>query len=354
MEQLSLLRRFNQVLLAILLFISLLYIGSGFFIPVSIAGLFAMLLKPACHQLEKWGIHRTVAAFLCVLSFVVGLVLVATILIDQLTSLLYDLPRLDQRLADLLDKAHVFINDTFNISRQRQNEFVQQRIRGWLQYAGAYLTRVLFFAGNMLVDFIIVMTYTLLFLLYRTRLKNFIFKLASTQHHKTHAIINKITDVANSYVAGVFLVVLLLTVVNTAGLIVIGIEHALLFGIMAGILNIIPYLGSLVGSLIPVLFALLTKDSLWTPVVVALFFLAVQQIESYILTPNITGGKIRLNPLSTLMVLLLGGIIWGVAGMIVFVPYLGILKVIFDHINRLKPYGYLLGKEEESIPDARG
>lgn len=353
MSQYPLLRQFNQVLLAFLLMIGLLYIGSGFFIPVSIAGLFAMLLVPVCHQLEKWGIHRTVAAFLCVLSIVVGLVLLTIILINQLTSLLYELPRLDQRLDTLLDRGYAFIKETFDISRERQNEFVQQRLRSWLQLAGAYLTNLLFFIGNMVIDFVIVMTYTLLFLLYRNRLKKFIFKITSTQNHHAYAIINRITDVANSYVAGVFLVVLILSIVNTAGLMVIGIEHALFFGIMAGILNIIPYLGSLVGSLIPVLFALLTKDSLWTPLVVALFFLTVQQVESYVLTPNITGGKIRLNPLATLMVLLLGGITWGVAGMIVFVPYLGILKVIFDHVDRLQPYGYLLGKEEESLPGIR-
>lgn len=341
------LRQFNQVLLALLLFFGILYLGQVFIVPVAIGGLFAMLLVPVCRKLEKWGMPRTVAAILCVLTVVVILGLLILVLVDQLTALAYDLPRLDFKLAELLDDIHQFINETFDVSREEQNAYLQRSIRNSLQLVGIYLRSVFFFAGSLLVSFIIVMSYTLLFLLYRRRLKNFILQVTASYDANAHAIVSKITDVASSYIAGVFLVVLILIIINTAGLALIGIEHALLFGLMAGILNIIPYIGSLTGSLIPVLFALLTKDSLWTPLVVAIFFMVVQQIESYILTPKITGGKIKLNPMATLMVLLLGSAIWGIAGMILFVPYLGIAKVVFDNINQLKPLGYVLGKDGE-------
>lgn len=331
--------------MALLLFFGILYLIKGFMIPVAIGGLFAMLLAPACRKLELWGIHRTVAAILCVLAVVILLILLLIVLIDQLTALAYDLPRLDYKLSELLDEAHMFVKETFDVSRAKQNEYIQQSLRSALQYAGIYLRSLFLFAGSLLVSFIIVMSYTLLFLLYRGRLKSFISRLTKNYDANAHEIVGKITTVASSYISGVFLVVLILTAINTAGLMVIGIDHALLFGLMAGLLNIIPYLGSLVGSLIPVLFALLTKDSLWTPVIVAIFFLVVQQIESYILTPNITGAKIKLNPMATLMILLLGSAIWGIAGMILFVPYLGIAKVIFDNINRLKPFGFVLGKD---------
>ncbi|GAA4426666.1 hypothetical protein GCM10023188_09040 [Pontibacter saemangeumensis] len=341
------LRQFNQILLALLLFFGILYLGQVFIVPVAIGGLFAMLLVPVCRQLEKQGVPRTLAAILCVLTVVVVLALLVVVLVDQLTALANDLPRLDLKLAQLLNDMHRFINETFDISQEAQNEYLQQSLRSSLQIVGVYLRNLFLFAGSILVSFIIVMTYTLLFLLYRRKLKNFILRVTIRYNANAPAIVGKITNVASSYIAGVFLVVLILSVVNTAGLAVIGIDHALLFGLVAGILNIIPYIGSLTGSLIPVLFALLTKDSLWTPLVVALFFMLVQQIESYILTPNITGGVIKLNPMATLMVLLLGSAIWGIAGMILFVPYLGIAKVVFDNINPLKPLGYVLGKDEK-------
>lgn len=345
MEQHFTLRRFNQVLLALLLFFGILYLARDFIIPVAIGGLFAMLLTPACRKLEKWGIHRTIAAIICVLAVVVLLILLIIVLVDQLTSLAYDLPRLDYKLSELLDEAHRYVKENFHVSREEQNEYIQRSLRSSLQFVGIYLRSLFLFAGSMLVSFVIVMSYTLLFLLYRKKLKNFISRLTDSYDANAHVMVSKITTVASSYISGVFLVVFILTIINTVGLMVIGIDHALLFGLVAGLLNIIPYLGSIAGSLIPVLFALLTRDSLWTPVVVAIFFLVVQQVESYILTPNITGAKVKLNPMATLMVLLLGSAIWGIAGMILFVPYLGIAKVIFDNIDRLRPLGFVLGKD---------
>jgi len=341
------LQRFNQVLLALLLVFGLLYLGQAFIIPVAIGGLFAMLLVPVCKKLEKWGLPPTMAAILCVFTVVIVLIIVFTVLINQLVILVEDLPQLGDRLTALLEEAHHYVRRTIQVSREEQIEYVQQALRDSMRYAGLYLRSLLLFAGSAVISFIIVMSYTLLFLLYRHRLVNFVSRLASRHNANASTIVRKITDVANSYIAGVFLVVLILSTVNSIGLMLIGIEHALLFGLMAGLLNIIPYLGSIAGSLIPVIFALLTKDSLWYPVLVLLFFLAVQQVESYILTPNITGAKVKLNPMATLMVLLLGGVIWGIAGMILFVPYLGIAKVIFDHVQNLQPYGYVLGKDDE-------
>src|SRR5690606_29760222 len=147
---------------------------------------------------------------------------------------------------------------------------------------------------------------------------------------------------------GVCIVAVTFSVINTIGLTIIGIENALFFGVMVAFVNIIPYIGSVAGSTIVVLYTLITRDSLVTPAVVALFFIVLQQIDSYILTPKITGSKIQLNALFTIMALLLGSLVWGVAGMILFVPFLGAAKVVFDHVESLKPYGTLIGNRDVS------
>src|SRR5690606_40268343 len=156
----------------------------------------------------------------------------------------------------------------------------------------------------------------------------------------------KTTNVASSYLAGVCIVALIFSVINSIGLSIIGIENALFFGVMVAFINIIPYIGSVAGSAIVVIYTLITRDSLVTPAVVALFFIVLQQIDSYVLTPKITGSKIQLNALATIMSMLLGSLVWGVAGMILFVPFLGAAKVVFDHVNSLKPYGSLIGDRE--------
>lgn len=354
MEQHAALRMFNQVLLALLLFFSLLSLGSAFIIPVAIGGLFAMLLVPVCRKMEEFHFPRVLAAFISVFAILIVLVFIIGMVINQLANLANDLPRLDQRLNEVLNDIHHSIRQNFDVSQEKQKEYLQRGIRQSLESIGTYITNIFILASSFLVYFFIVMTYSLLFLIFRTKIKNFIFRISGTySNNDARAIIHKIIDVANSYIAGVFMVVFILTAINTIGLMAIGIEHALLFGLVAGILNIIPYLGSLVGSIIPVLFALLTKDSFWYPVSVAIFFFVVQNIESYFLTPNLTGSKIKLNPLATLMALLLGSATWGIAGMILFVPYMGILKVVFDNIEKFKPYGYLLGKEKEPVSDVQ-
>lgn len=307
-----------------------------------------MLLVPVFRKLEQLRLSRIIAASLSVLGILIILVFVIVIVVNQLSDLADGLPKLDQKLNNVLNDIHASIKQNFDVSQEKQKEYLQRGLRQSIQSVGTYLTDIFILAGSFLVYFFIIMTYTLLFLIFQTKIKNFIFRVSGTySNNEARAIIHKIIDVANSYIAGVFMVMFILTAINAVGLTVIGIEHALLFGLIAGILNIILYLGSMVGSIIPVTFAFLTKDSLWYPLTVAIFFFIVQQIESYFLTPNLTGSKIKLNPLATLMALLLGGAIWGVAGMVLFIPYLSILKIVFDNISKLKPYGYLLGKEEE-------
>ena len=359
MARATTLQKFNRVLLAILLFFGILHLAAPFLIPLAIAGLFAMLLVPVVHKLENWGLSRLWAAVISVITVVIVLVTLIVLLINQIGNLTNDLPELGKTFADKLEQTHAFIIDTFNLTHKQQIKYIRQELNISVQAIASSLKTVLRFSGTILIKFILVMILTAVFLFYRKRLKNFVYMLfggyqqhdpflivASEGNSHPSTIINDIAQVANSYISGVFMVTLILSVINTLGLMIIGLEHALFFGLLAGLLNIIPYVGSVGGSLIPVVYALLTHDSWATPLIIAVFFLVVQLSESYFLTPNITGAKVRLNPMVIIISLLLGGFIWGVAGMIMVIPYMGIVKVICDHVNKLRPYGYLMGNED--------
>jgi predicted PurR-regulated permease PerM len=357
MSKLSNLQRFNQILLAILLFFGLMKLGAIFLIPIAIGGLFAMMLVPVSRKLEKWGLPRLLAGLACILTVLIVFTITIVVLINQLTSLVNDMPRISETLTIKLNQLHDMLANKINMSREKQHAFLKNELNDYLQSISSYITSIVKFTGTLIGSFILTMVYAFFFLFYRQKLKNFVYlAVASRIHDSPHPIvgapprnpgiiINKITQVANSYVSGLFLVILILSAANALGIYLIGIEHALFFGLMAGILNLIPYIGSITGSLIPILFALLTKDSIWYPVALIIFFVLLQMVESYVLTPNITGARVRLNPMITLMGLLFGGFIWGIPGMIIFIPYLGIVKVIFDHVKKLRPYGYLMGKE---------
>ncbi|MBK0402552.1 AI-2E family transporter [Adhaeribacter sp. BT258] len=357
MAKLTNLQRFNQILLALLLFFGLMKLASTFLIPIAIGGLFAMMLIPVSQKLESWGLSRLVAGLVCILTVLVVLIVVIFLMVNQLTSLLNDLPRISETMTAKLNRLHHLLATKINVSPQKQHEFLKAEVKEYLQSLSTYIAGFLRVTGTVLASFILTMVYAFFFLLYRQKLKNFVFLAVTSRIHASahpiigapsrdpSIIISKITNVANAYVSGLFLVILILSAANTLGIYLIGIEHALFFGLMAGILNLLPYIGSILGSLVPILFAILTKDSLFYPLALIGFFIFLQMIESYVLTPNITGASIRLNPMVTLMGLLFGGFIWGIPGMILFIPYLGIVKVIFDHVKKLRPYGYLMGKD---------
>ena len=146
-----------------------------------------------------------------------------------------------------------------------------------------------------------------------------------------------------AYITGLMLVTLIVAILNTIGLLFLGIEHALFFGILSGILTIIPYIGIFLGALLPTLMALITKDSAWYAVGVIAVFFVVQFLEGNFITPRITGSKVSINALAAIIALLLGGKILGIAGMILAVPAIGVLKIMLAYSRRLKPFVILLG-----------
>ncbi len=160
-------------------------------------------------------------------------------------------------------------------------------------------------------------------------------------------LVERIQKVTQNYLVGLLSVIGILAVLNTTGLFIIGMEHAIFFGVFAALLAVIPYIGIIIGALPPLLFALLLGDSLLTAALVVAVFGVVQALEGNFISPKIVGSKVSINPFVAIIALIIGGEIWGIAGMILFVPLVGILKVIFSEIEGLKPYGYLLGNSIE-------
>ncbi len=342
----SVLFQTNQVLLFLLLLFTILYWGQSFLMPLALGSLLAMLLAPLTSQLERWKFPRLLASLVSVLLTVGIIFAIFSVLINQLILLGRDLGSLEDRVPTMLENIYIYISDTFELTKTQQENYLKNQLSLAAGGITNFATLMLRSLGGYLVNFMIVVTYSILLLLYRGRLKNFVTRLVRIQSKDgvkgaTH-IVDKTTQVASSYIGGIFIVVLILSVVNTVALYFIGIKHALFFGLMAGLLNLIPYVGSVMGSVFPVVYALLTHDTASAAFIAGIYFFIIQNVESYVLTPNIAGAKVDLSPLATIVALLLGGFIWGVAGMVVFVPILGIAKVIFDNVEELHPYGYLI------------
>lgn len=342
------LKNFNQFLLLLVLVFVIMHYARNFLVPVAIAGMFAMMLVPVSRFLERRRIPRGIAAAISVLVTLVVFTGVSYVLVHQVFLLSKDISVIGERLSALLESTYGFIAEHFEYPVEKQREYIKEQTNllsgSAAKYAGNFLVYVL----AMLANVLIITTYTLLFLIYRARIKRFVLMLVNRYGGRSNieeakVMVEKITGVASSYLSGVFSVVFILSVVYTIGLMIIGVDNALFFGLLAALINVIPYIGSVGGAIIVVIYTLITGDSLTTPIIVAIFFTVIQQLDSYFLTPKITGGMVQLSPLFTIMALLLGGMVWGVAGMLLFIPFIGVLKVIFDHVEGLKPYGYLIG-----------
>ncbi|QCR22551.1 AI-2E family transporter [Pontibacter sp. SGAir0037] len=339
--------RFNKTLLSVLLVCLLLYLGKPFLIPIAIAAFFAMLLFPMMQQLQRFNLKEATAALVSILILLVCLVALSTLVYYQVSILEDDLPRLEGKVEEKTKQLQWLLYETTDLSHAEQDQIIEEK-KPDIAKAVFKSVRDFVLQGLFILLFVfIVLTYTFFFLIYQQRIQYFLVRLSLFDSRK-HAmvILARITRIIHDYLKGTLTVISTLAIVYALGFWAIGIEHAILFAIITALLRVVPYFGSFLGIAFPIAFALLTKDSFWYPVLVLVFFMITQLLEANLLTPYITGSRVKLNPLATIMVILLGNLLWGVAGMILFVPLFASLKIIFDRIPRLSPYGFILGKDD--------
>lgn len=337
--------KISLVLISVALILVALELGDSLLVPLCFSFLFALLLHPLCTKLESLRMPRVLAIFICLIVIIIVVGILLYFISSQLLSFGEDLPELQKKLELLLEEIHTFISQTFGIGKNSQLNLFRTSTDAMIQSSGAFFTSVLAYTTSTFADLGLMPVFIFFFLYYRTFFKQFLNKLfIKTPNHQITHIMYKIQNVVKNYIMGLMLVMVIIAVLNTLGLLVLGIKYAFFFGALAALLNIIPYLGIIIGSAFPILIALLTKNSIWYALGVAGVFTIVQFLEGNFITPNIVGSKVSVNPLAAIIALLLGGMLWGPAGMILSIPFTAILKVILDNIEPLEPFGFLLGE----------
>jgi predicted PurR-regulated permease PerM len=339
--------RFAFGLISLIGIVFIMSVLKGILIPLAFGGILAMLLHPICHRLEGWKLPRVVAIFIClilVVGFIFGLF---TLVVNQLSTFSEELPAYSSKVTQLLNKLQIFIEQKLNIRKGKQGAELQKYGLEALKNSGEYISNFLSGTSNLLANASLVPIYVFFFLYYRDFLKVFLHRLLkNTKTSKINLVISKIYEVVQSYLLGLFLVIFIVAVLNSVGLMFLDIDYAIFLGTFAAFLLLIPYIGITIGALLPIIIALLTKDSPLYAVAVLGLFLAVQALESNLITPYVVGSKVSINSFAAIIALLLGGQLWGMAGLVLALPIIAIIKVIFDNVPGLQPYGYLLGEAE--------
>lgn len=337
------LERSARIVTVVTLSLALLYTGRALFIPLGFAVLFSFILYPVCRWLEQHRFSRgmAIATGLLAITLIIGSV--GYLLTRQVSEFQKSLPTLETRFNSALDQLSLEITEHFNLSRDGQNAW----LRNMAEKAVGMIGQLLFNTGSALVTLFIIPVYTALILYNRKPLAGLLQSFFPEERRsQIRVILHKTIDTYYNFIKGMAVVYLMVGLLNSLGLWALQIPQAFLFGFIASVLTFIPYVGIMIASLLPITVAWITKDSFWYPVGVVVVFAFVQYLEANLIFPLAVSSRLKLNTLVTLIVMFAGGMLWGAAGMILFIPLVAIAKLIADETDPGGKLARILGNGE--------
>ncbi|PWE01337.1 AI-2E family transporter [Marinilabilia rubra] len=345
----SMVQRVSFSLLAMILFIYGLIAVRNFLWPIAFGFLLSYLFFPVVNWLEKHSIPRILANFIAIVAGLGILVSLGLLAYSKITPVAGDFPHLAEtglrNLADSISR----ISEHFGFDKNETRALIKEQAGNLLASGGQYVQDIFNATTSTIVNFGLLPVYIFLFLYYRTKFAYFLMMIFGRQHREeVITILREISQVFGRYMAGVLAVVLILCIINSTGLLIIGLKYPIALGIISAIFNFIPYFGTLLGGMVPLLYALIGENDPAMAFRVVILFIIIQFIENNILTPNIVGGNVRVNPFFIITGLVAASIIWGIPGMLLIVPFLAITRIVFTHIDAMKPYAFLLGDQGTS------
>lgn len=345
------------ILFGLCLLVLIMSYGRFILMPLAFAALFSMLLSPIIKRFESWRMGRVMSIILALFIITCIMGVIFTLITIQLLQFSANLPDIAEKLRSTSYEGYHFIEGITGITEARQAEYLNNVIENLFETGGKFMNSMAEATKGTLIFLGLLPIFIFFMLYYKEMYQTFLEKTFVRSHNSDiDKVIERVQRVTQNYLAGLFTVIGIMAVLNTIGLFIIGLDYAIFFAVIASLLAIIPFVGSILGMLPAVIYALIFGDTLLLPLLVILVFTVVQLIESSLLTPNIVGSRVSINPFVAIIVLLIGGELWGIAGMILFIPLIGILRVGFSQVRELEPYGYLLGsiidyKESERKTD---
>jgi predicted PurR-regulated permease PerM len=322
----------------------ILYFGRNVFIPISFALLISFVLHPVCAWMERKGMSRVLAIVIAITLLVIAGILIVMLLIYQFMSFVNEWPALQEKLTRSIQDLSSMLIDVFGISRERQQEWIIKISNQSTSTILSFIQNALSASAFSAVLFVLIPVYSVLILYYREHWMKIIQRLFPKENIETlREIISLTINTYYNFIKGMAVVYLIVGILNSIGLLVLGIPHAILFGFVASVLTFVPYVGIMVGSLLPIAIAWITYDSIWYPVGIIAIFAFVQYLEANVIFPVAVSNRLNINTLVMLIAIFIGGVLWGVAGMILFVPFVGIAKLIADHNPNWKTLSMILG-----------
>jgi len=350
---------FQKIFFAIGTFVALfaiLILAKSILIPLSIALLMSFILFPLTKKFESWRFNKTLAAFLSIFTVILvtggGIYLFSTQIIELSKEFTHFQDRIIHTFADIT----IYINKNVNIVSNLEKNELSDRIKDWLNESmGSLVSKTFNTTATLLAGLLGTIIFTFLFLIYRNGLTQAFIRFSPVdKRERVIKMFKSVQQVGQKYLSGMIILIIITGLASSIGLWIIGIDNPFLFGFLGAVLGIVPYIGAVLGAIFPVLYAFMSYDSLWPVIAIAILFWAVQLISDNFLSPKIVGGSLHINALAAILSLIIGALVWGVAGMILFLPFAAMLKVFCEEYEELKPIALLIGNQNYKEKNSDG
>jgi predicted PurR-regulated permease PerM len=322
----------------------ILWFGRSFFVPIAYALIIALVLYPLCRFFEKKGFGK-------VLSVALPIVLLCLLFIGVLILLSYEMVvlsakwgQIQQQLDPLLYNLQVQLESELGWTIENQVTWLRDYLAKLSQNAGQLLSDTANVILGALLNLVIIPIYSALLLINRAKLATFLSEVLPGQFQNQFPIVLRETvGVFSKFMRGMVLVYCCVGFLNSLGLWIIGVERPFLYGMITAIMTIIPYFGIVISALLPITFSWLATGSMLQPLLIIGVFTLVQYLEANLIFPYVVGRFVKLNTLAALVAIFLGAFFWGLAGMILFLPFFAVFRLFAEHYPELKPWSKLLG-----------
>lgn len=342
----SILDKYFKIAVLAAIFIYTLHVLKSIFAPLAMAMLLALIVLPLAKQLERWKVNRVLSAFLATFSIILIVGSLGVLAFFQFKDLASDFPRLAGELTDRVNNLIARIPQGLLPEGVRELEDLTKLAPKFLSSQSAMFGSAIGATTGLIAALILIPVYMVLILLYRGKMVRFVRVLDERRNSDLSRATLEAKEVAQSYLSGLGWVILIIATLNSTGLWIIGIKYALFFGVLSALLTVIPYVGTTLGATIPVLFALLTKDSYWYAVAVAGLYMFVQFLEGNFITPFVVGRAVNINPLAAILSLLLAAQLWGIIGMIIAIPMMAMFEIVLQHSRDFNHFTIILRNKD--------
>lgn len=336
--------RYLQTVLIVLSTAILLWLGKSFLVPITYAILTSFVLYPVAKKLEHKGFHRIISIVIPIILLCLLFSGLVSLLIFELISLRSKWPMVQQQMDPFLENLSLLLEKEYGWTTEKQLEWLRNSFTSASQDLATYLQNSVESTIKALFNLLIIPIYISLILLYRKKLVDFVTRMIpEAQRGRFPAVIKDTIEIFSRFVRGIMMVYIIVGILNGLGLWALGVDNPFVYGMISAVMTIIPYIGIMISSLLPITVTWLETASFLQPVGIIVVFVTVQYLEANLIFPYVVGRFVHLNTFVTIIAMMVGGLIWGVAGMILFVPLLAILRVIATHYPELKTWEDFLG-----------